>query len=419
MERTYHGILGPESYHAFIPHRVAGWNPEMGKRTAARVRAAGERVMALAARVPSHQSMRWCLERCEGIASSDVEGISTTLRSVSLCESLRAEYDPRRRPRDTQVLGAVRLTTIAAEIGRRTDPPFGRSDLQQMHRRLFDGSTAAFAPGRLRSDDIWVGAPGSTPQEARYVAPPAANVGPLLDDLAEFVASQDLLHPLLKAAVAHLQFETVHPFPDGNGRVGRALIRCVLQRDWPEMPPLPLSAAIAEHKTAYYQSLRPYQTYVGEPDSPVRAACAEAATAYVADAAEVACDYTEVVAEAVTAMQVKWAAMKLRPHSAAAAVLEAMATAPATDLDYLCGATGRSPNAVRRALRRLASAGAVAVTRDDHTGRRVFEAPELLQIVDHRQSLLNRCWQARQKDSRPSAKELLDQWRHDIANPSP
>ena len=416
MERAYRGILGTETYRAFLPHGVAGWNPQMGRQTAACVRAAGERIIALGARLRSHRSVRWCLHRSEGIASSDVEGISTTLRSVSLLESQRSDYNPRYHPRDTQTLGAVRLTTLATEIGRRTDPPFGLGDLQEMHRRLFDGITVPFVPGQLRSDDIWVGASGATPHEALYVAPPAEHVGPLLDDLAAYVASQCLLHPLLKAAVAHLQFETIHPFPDGNGRVGRALIHCVLRRDWPEMPPLPLSAAIAENKQAYYQSLRPYQMYIGEADNPLRAACAEAAAAYVADAAEVACDYTEVVAEAVTAMHAVWAALSLRPHSAAAAVLEAMTTMPAADLKYLCHTTGRSPNAVRRALRKLAFAGVVSISRDDHTRRRVFEIPTLLKIVDHRQSLLARCWRARQDHSRPSPKELLTQWRHDIAD---
>ena len=382
------------------------------------MRAAGERIIALDARLRSQQSVRWCLHRSEGIASSVVEGISTTLRAVSLLEAQRADYDPQYRPRDTQALGAVNLTNLATEIGSRTDPPFGMGDLQDMHRRLFEGSTVPFVPGQLRSDDIWVGTSGATPQEALYVAPPAEHVGPMLDDLAAYVASQYLLHPLLKAAIVHLQFETIHPFPDGNGRVGRALIRCVLQRDWPEMPPIPLSAAIAENKQAYYQSLRPYQMYVGEADNPVRAACAEAAAAYIADAVEVACDYTEVVAEAVTAMHAAWAALSLRPHSAAAAVLDAMATMPAADLKYLCHTTGRSPNAVRRALRKIVSTGALSVSRDDHTSRRVFEAPELLNIVDRRQSLLTRGWQARQHHhhSRLSPKELLTQWRHDIAD---
>ena len=415
LDRTYHGPLGPTPYRAYLPHGVAGWNPGMGEQAAARVKAAGDRIAAMAARLPPQRSMQWCLNRSEGIASSDVEGISTTLRSLSLLESLRAEHDPERRRRDTQALGAARLTARAAEIGRRADEAVGVADLQEMHRRLFDTSSVPFEPGRLRSDDIWVGAPGAAPLEALYVAPPAEHVGPLVDDLMEYVSAQDLLHPLLKAAVVHLQFETIHPFPDGNGRVGRALIHCVLQRNWPETPPIPLSAAIAEHKQAYYQSLRPYQTYTGDPESPIRDACAEVAVTYIADAAEVACDYTEATAEAVAGMHAEWDGLNLRPHSAAAAVLEVMATMPAAGVKYLCDKTGRAPNAIRRGLRRLATVGAVSETRDEHTGRRVFEVPELLQIVDHRQRLLKRCWQAHQGGLKLSPSELLAEWRHDIA----
>ncbi len=415
LDRTYDGPLGPTPYRAYLPHGIAGWNPAISEQAAARVKAAGDRIAAIAARLPPHRSMQWCLNRSEGIASSDVEGISTTLRSLSLLESLRTEHDPQRRQRDTQALGAARLTARAAEIGRRVGTPVGVADLREMHRRLFDASSVPFEPGRLRSDDIWVGAPGATPLEALYVAPPAEHVGPLVDDLMEYVSAHDLLHPLLKAAIVHLQFETIHPFPDGNGRVGRALIHCVLQRNWPETPPFPLSAAIAEHKQAYYKSLRPYQTYTGDPESPIRAACAEAAAAYIADAAEVACDYTEAAAQAVADMHAEWVGLNLRPHSAAAAVLEAMATMPAAGVEYLCDKTGRVPNAVRRGLRKLAAAGAVSETRDEHTGRRVFEVPELLQIVDRRQTLLNRCWRAHQGGLGLSPGDLLAEWRHDIA----
>ncbi|WP_420618634.1 Fic family protein [Candidatus Poriferisocius sp.] len=419
LDRIHRGPLGPAPYRAYVPHGIAGWNPAIDAQTAARVKAAGDRIAALAVKLPPHRSMQWCLNRSEGIASSDVEGISTTLRSLSLLESLRAEQDTQRRQLDTQALGAARLTARAAEIGRRANTPIGVADLQELHRRLFEGSSVPFEPGRLRSDDIWVGPPGTTPLEALYVAPPAEHVEPLCNDLGEFISAQDLLHPLIKAAIAHLQFETIHPFPDGNGRVGRALIHCVLQRNWPESPPVPLSAAIAQHKQAYYQSLRPYQTYTGDPDSPIRAACAEAAAAYIADAAEVACDYTEAVAQTVAEIHADWDALALRPHSAAAAVLEAMATMPAADVGYLCGITGRTPNAVRRGLRRLTAAGAVAETRDEHTGRRVFELPEILQIVDHRQELLNRCWQARSHGPRQTPAELLAQWHNHTATPEP
>ena len=415
LARTHDGVLGPEPYRAYVPHGIAGWNPEMGEQTAHRVKVVGDRIAGLAVRLPQHHSMWWCLNRSEGIASSDVEGISTTLRSLSLLESLRAERDPQRQERDRQTLGAVRLTAHAVEIGSRTDAPVEPADLCEMHRRLFGGVSVGFDPGCVRNGDIWVGAAGATPPEALYVAPPATYVGPLCEDLTRYVSAHDLRHPLVKAAVAHLQFETIHPFPDGNGRVGRALIHCVLQRGWPSSVPVPISAAIAEHKHSYFQALRPYQTYTGDSDSKIRDACGEAAVSFVTDAAAVACDYTEAVAQVITAMDTEWRGLALRPHSAAAAVLEAMSTMPAATIEYLCDVTDRRANSVRRGLRKLVNTGAVAETRDEDTGRRVFELPELLQVVDHRQKLLRRCWQTRQTGGDLSAAALVGEWRRDLS----
>ena len=365
----------------------------------------------LAARLPLHLSVEWCLNRSEGIATSDVEGISTTLRSLSLLESLRAERDPERQERDRQTLGAVRLAAHAVAIGRRAPAPVRVSDLGEMHRRLFDGADVPFEPGSVRSDDIWVGPTGATPPEALYVAPPAEYLPSLCEDLAAYVSSHDLENPLAKAAIAHLQFETIHPFPDGNGRVGRALIHCVLQRNSPALVPVPISAAIAQHKQDYFRALRPYQTYTGDSGSRVRDACGEAAVSFIADAASVACDYAESVGHAIAEMQAKWDGLGLRSHSAAAATLEAMATMPAASIAYLSDATGRSTHSVRRGLRGLVSAGAVAESRDEDTGRRVFEVPELLQVVDHRQKLLQVCWHSHQAGLGLSAAELVAEWR--------
>ena len=415
LDRTYGGVLGPEPYRAYVPHGIAGWNPGISEQTAQLVQAAGDRIAAMAAKLPQHRAMRWCLNRSEGIASSDVEGISTTLRSLSLLESLRTERDPQRQERDKQALGAVRLTAHAVGVGRRTDAPVEVADLCEMHRRLFESADVDFEPGCARSDDIWVGAAGATPPEALYVAPPATHVGPLCEDLMQYVSAHDLRHPLVKAAIAHLQFETIHPFPDGNGRVGRALIHCVLQRGWPSSVTVPVSTAIAEHKQSYFQALRPYQTYTGNSDSKIRDACGEAAVSFVADAATVACDYTEAVAQVVTDMDAKWRDLNLRPHSSAAATLEAMSTMPAATIGYLCDVTERRANSVRRGLRKLVNVGAVTETRDEDTGRRVFELPEVLQVVDHRQKLLRRCWQTHQAGLGRSPAGLVAEWRRDIS----
>ncbi len=411
VDRVYDGVLGPEPYKALVPHRIAGWSPELSQSTAQRVKAAGDRMAGLVAILPEHPAVEWCLNRSEGIATSDVEGVSTTLRSLSLLESLRAERDPGRQERDRQALGAVRLAAHAVAVGRRARIPVRVSDLREMHKRLFEGADVAFEPGSMRGDDIWIGPRGATPLEALFVAPPAEFVLPLCEDLADYVSAHDLGHPLAKAAIAHLQFETIHPFPDGNGRVGRALIHSVLQRNWPTLMPVPLSAAIAEHKQEYFAALRPYQTYTGDSESQVRDACGEAAVSFIADAASVACDYAESVGHAIEGMLAKWDRLGLRSHSAAAATLDAMATMPASSVAYLSDATGRSVHSVRRGLRGLVSAGAVVESRDEDTGRRVFEVPELLQVVDHRQKLLQLCWHSHQAGLGLSAAELVAEWR--------
>ncbi len=415
VDRIHNGVLGPEPYKALVPHRIAGWSPDWGEETARRVKSAGDRLTGLADRLPQHPALEWCLNRSEGIATSDVEGVSTTLRSLSLLESLRAERDPERQKRDREALGAVRLAALAVAVGRSGAGPMTVSDLGEMHKRLFNDADVPFEPGSLRNDDIWVGPSGVTPPEALYVAPPAEHVLHLCEDLMEYVSAHDLEHPLVKAAIAHLQFETIHPYPDGNGRVGRALIHCVLQRNWPTMAPVPISAAIAEHRRDYFAALRPYQAYTGDSDSQVRDACAEAAVSFVADAAAVACDYAESVGYVIAGMQTKWDGLALRSHSAAAATLAAMSTMPAASVPYLVDATGRAANSVRRGLRALVSSGAVGESRDEDTGRRVFEVPEMLRVVDRRQNLLQICWYSRQTGLGLSAAEIVDEWDRAVA----
>ncbi len=405
---VYDGVLGPEPYEALVPHKIAGWSPELSKDTVHWVKNAADRIAGLAISLPRHRGLEWCLNRSEGIATSDVEGISTTLRSLSLLESLRSDRDLERKERDRQVLGAVRLAAHAVSIGRRASSLVGVLDLQEMHRRLFEDANVPFEPGSMRSDDIWIGPRGATPSEALYVAPPAEYIGALCEDLVDYVSVSDLENPLLKAALAHLQFETIHPFPDGNGRVGRALIHCVLQRGWPTFAAVPLSAAIAEHKQEYFKALRPYQSYIGEPKSQIRDACVEVFIAFLANAMIVACDYAEAVGYVVSNMLAKWQGLGLRSHSAATAILEVMATMPAASIGYLSDTTGRSPHAVRRGLSSLVAGGVLVESRDEDTGHRVFEVPELLQVVDQRQHLLQMCWRSHQAGLGLSAFELVE-----------
>lgn len=216
---------------------------------------------------------------------------------------------------------------------------------------------------------------------------------------------------MAKAALAHLQFETIHPFLDGNGRVGRALIHTVMRRDAGPSVPLPLSAAIGAHREDYYQALRPYQTYIGAADAPERSQAVCAAIDYVADAVVVACHYGQVAAAVVTGMERSWADLGLRPHSAATAVLDCMSTMPAATTSYLAETTQHPPRSIRRAVAALVDRGVLTETVDKDSGRRVFELAEMLRVVDDRKDLLLDCWDLRASGTEEAVGELLERFR--------
>ena len=423
--RTYHYWRGTsqlsEPYEAFVPHDIAGWTPQADQETLARLGTAVELLQALQSEAPQSeapqsQALSWCINRAEGIASSSVEGIRTTLRSLSLLESMRLHRSSERAESDRQALGNVRLNAHAIAVGQRRGTAVTVADVEEMHRRLFAATAQQIGSGLLRDEQNWVGRRGQrTPAQAYFVPPPPELVAPLLSDTMEYVSAPAWTHPLAKAAIAHLQFETIHPFDDGNGRVGRALMHCVLHRELAMRVPLPLSAAIDARREDYYESLRPYQTYIGSADAEQRSQAACEAIRHISDAAAVACHYARAVSQVVEDIEQSRADLRLRSHSAAAAILAHMSTMPAVGVEHLCEATGRSPRAVRRALADLADRGAVTETADESTGRRVFEIPQMLQIVDRRQDLLDDCWELHASGAAEVVSEALARFRNDTA----
>ena len=419
QRRTYHYWRGAkqvsEPYDAYVPHRIAGWTPMPDPQTIERIGAAGDLLRAWMQDAPQSRALAWCLHRTEGIASSDVEGIRTTLKSLSLLESLRATRNPRRAELDRKALGNVRLNAHAISVGQRRRVPVTVADVEEMHRWLLSNTDQQLESGMVRDEQNWVGhSHQRTPARAHFVPPPPESVRHLLDDALRYVSAPAWGHPIAKAALAHLQFETIHPFLNGNGRVGRALIHTVMRRDVGPTIPLPLSAAISAHRDDYYEALQPYQTYIGDADAPERSQAACAVIDYVADAVAVACHYAQVVARVVTDTERSWADLGLRPHSAATAILERMSTMPAATTKYLSESTGQSPRAIRRAVADLVDRGALAETTDEDSGRRVFELAEMLRVVDERQDLLLDCWDLHASGAQeivPEVPEVLERFR--------
>ena len=234
VERTWEGDPGAMGgrrarasfrYQAFVPDEIAELNPvvpfevaDLSADAEAAIRALNER-----ASVGGLEAIGPLLLRSEAVASSRIEGYD-----VSSFNLARALIDPRAARGSARIVAAnVSAMEEAIAIGDRTEP-VTVADLLAIHAVLMAGDERA-RPGRVREEQNWIGGRLGNPSDAAFVPPPEDLVLSLLEDLVAFLARDDL-PAVAQAAIAHAQFETIHPFIDGNGRVGRALIHVVLRR---------------------------------------------------------------------------------------------------------------------------------------------------------------------------------------------
>ena len=167
------------------------------------------------------------LLRAEAVASSNIEGLRMNVRRLARSEAAQRDGLEVSDATARAVLGNIRALDEALELA--SDPARAVSveDLTTIHRALLSGTREESWAGVVRTEQNWIG--GVNPCAAAFVPPPAEHVEALLHDLAAYLSGDE--HPaLLQAALAHAQFETIHPFADGNGRTGRAVIQLVLRR---------------------------------------------------------------------------------------------------------------------------------------------------------------------------------------------
>ncbi|MFS0729878.1 Fic family protein [Curtobacterium sp. 1P10AnD] len=201
------------------------------------------------------------LVRTEAVASSRLEHEHATLDDLA-----RASVGGRANPSATLVVRAgAALERLASSA---TDGAVTEQALLSAHRALMvDDPVDGPYAGRYRDVQNWIGG-GTTPRLATYVPPPAAEVPGLVHDLLDFVHRDDL-HPIAQAALAHAQFESIHPFTDGNGRIGRALIAAVLRRRGLSVcVTAPVAVVLAAERARYFDLLAAYRD--GDVDDLVR-----------------------------------------------------------------------------------------------------------------------------------------------------
>lgn len=239
---------------AFVPALLADRDLEPDAKSAGRASAAASEVAhAAEALNPDYEPLARLLLRSEGVASSYIEGIRAPVVDVVLAEEHLGRQEP-----GAGAWVAANLTAVAEAVATaNTGAPLSIEMLGEWHRTLMTGSPIPERyVGVVRDEQGWIG--GTSPLDATLVTPPPGELPRLLDDLLLFANRQDV-DPVTQAAIAHAQFETMHPFGDGNGRVGRVLVAWLLTRRLGLLVPPPVSVAIAADVGGYTAGLTLYR----------------------------------------------------------------------------------------------------------------------------------------------------------------
>ena len=267
MPRTtgkYHiSNFGDEKVRAFIPLPLPPSDPPLlieGRLAAelSQAMAALARLEVAGSMVPSPNWFIYGFVRKEALISSQIEGTQATLQDVLTFEA--TEKSDRLQDVEEVSNYVKALTYARRELANPKGLPLATRLLCQIHQRLMAGTRGAEKqPGEIRRSQNWIG--GSRPGNARFVPPPPDHVQQAMSDLEKWIHNPCTLPPLVRAGLAHVQFETIHPFLDGNGRVGRLLITLLFEH-WKLLsaPLLYLSLAFKRHRADYYQRLSEVRT---------------------------------------------------------------------------------------------------------------------------------------------------------------
>ena len=294
-----------EAVRAFVPRPLPPARPALAPESFAEgERSAGlalARLSGVSGLVPSVDWLLYSAVRKEALLTSQIEGTQATLTDLFDNEAGLVVSNVDDVAEVANYLRAFRLVREQLHDPKRL--PVSVRLLRSAHRLLLDGARGAGKqPGELRRSQNWIG--GTRPGNAAFVPPPADKVAALLADLERFIhAKSSTLPALVRVALVHVQFETIHPFLDGNGRIGRLLVAALLE-DWGLLPePLMyLSGYLKQHQAEYYRRLSAVRTegdwegWVAFFLEAVASAAAEAERGIVAAASLVAADRRRLLA---------------------------------------------------------------------------------------------------------------------------
>lgn len=337
MERTVEVEWRGRPVRAADPAPIAEAAIELGATTVRRTERAAGAVAAVARATPAAEAAGRLLLRAEGLASSAIEGLSASAEEVAASEVSDARTG----------VGAWVVDNLAAVTDALATPaPIDTPTLHLWHRRLMRHAPAIDPRhvGAWRDVLGWVGGPN--PLVAAHVATPPHLLAPAVDDLVSFLRRDDL-DPITVAAIAHAQFETIHPYADGNGRIGRILTGWVLRTRIGATHPPPVSNQFARDIGGYLAGLAQYRQ--GQVDDWVR---------WFADTVATSAERTGEVLDVVDDLLLTWAqaTSHLRVDAAARRLLPLLPAHPVVNAQVVAALLDVSEQAARHALRTLEDA---------------------------------------------------------------
>jgi Fic family protein len=367
-------------YEAYLPDHLVNRRFTFDGAVAAEVadaEAAIARLDAEAAALVDTEALARILLRAESVGSSRIEGLEVGARRLLRTELARDLGEQSLDVTAAEVLGNIDAMNSVVN-GVKAGDEITLSLLLDFHRRLLSGTLLAEQAGSLRETQSWIGGNDYNPCAAVFVPPPPEALGDLMEDLCAF-CNEDSLPPVAQAAIVHAQFETIHPFPDGNGRTGRALIHLVLRRRGliPRVIP-PISLVLATWARDYVGGLA--ATRYRGPATRKKAQAglnlwverfAGACTRAVEDAAS--------FEQRVERIQEEWRAklVRVRRDSATDLLLKSIVGTPVLTVGEAAEFIGRSYPQTNEAVQRLVSAEILSQVTVGRRNR-AFEAPAII-----------------------------------------
>ena len=292
---------------------------------------------------PHLAALSTLLLRTESVASSKIECVE-----ASLDDYARALHGGRGNSSAISMAAATTaLNELIASVNR--DVPVQMSAILRAHEALMrDDPTEGQHAGQLRTVQNWIGGSDHSPRDALYVPPPPDTVHAYMDDLMEFANRTDI-PVLIQAAIAHAQFESIHPFTDGNGRIGRALINTIFRRRGATTRlVVPLASALVAHRERYFGALNTY-----------RAGDLRPLIVTFANSSKTAAAESRITAERLTEIPAEWRNMvgPIRRHSAADKLLLLLPSMPILSSDDVAARVDAPRSSVFAAMKRLHDTG--------------------------------------------------------------